>query len=52
MKSVDTARAMGIERQELAQEFDLQHATKIDTIATALATVGYDLELKVAPVKA
>ena len=52
MKSADIARAMGNKPQELARVFDLKHATKIDTIAAALAAMGYDLELKVSAVKA
>lgn len=51
-KSADIARAIGIKPQKNAQVFDLKHSTKIDTIAAALAAMGYDLELKVAAVKA
>lgn len=46
-RPVDVARAMGIKPQEMTRVFDLGHATKIDTIAAALAAMGYELELKV-----
>lgn len=46
-KPVDVARAMGIKPQEMTRVFDLQHATKIDTIAAAMAAMGYKLDLQV-----
>ena len=50
-RPADIARTMGIKPQELTRVFDLQHATKIDTIAAALAAMGYELELNVSRVK-
>lgn len=50
-RPADVARAMGCKAQEMTRVFDLQHATKIDTIAAALAAMGYELELKVTRVK-
>lgn len=46
-RPVDVARSMGIKPQEMTRVFDLSHATKIDTIAAALAAMGYEMELKV-----
>ncbi|MGV3679938.1 MAG: type II toxin-antitoxin system HicB family antitoxin [Acidovorax sp.] len=49
MKTVDVARAMGIKPQELARIYDLKHATKIDTIAAAMAALGLNLSVRVDP---
>lgn len=46
-RPADVARVMGCKAQEMTRVFDLGHATKIDTIAAALAAMGYELELKV-----
>ena len=46
-KPVDVARAIGCKAQEMTRIFDFHHTTKIDTIAAALAAMGYGLELKV-----
>lgn len=46
-RPADVARKLGIKPQEMTRVFDLQHPTKIDTIAAALAAMGYELELKV-----
>ncbi len=46
-RPVDVARKMGIKPQEMTRVFDLQHATKIDTIAAALAAMGYELRMEV-----
>lgn len=51
MRPADLARTMGIKPQELTRIFDLGHATKIDTVAAALAAMGYELELPVTPGK-
>lgn len=50
-RPADVARAMGVKPQEMTRVFDLGHATKIDTVAAALAAMGYELELTVRPVK-
>lgn len=42
----DVARAMGLKPQEMTRVFDLKHPTKIDTIAAAMAAMGYELELR------
>lgn len=44
----DLAKRMGISRQEVTRITDLHHATKIDTIGTALNSIGRRLELAVA----
>lgn len=50
-RPADVARSMGCKAQEMTRVFDLHHATKIDTVAAALAAMGYELELSVRPVK-
>lgn len=46
-KPADVARTMGVKPQEMTRIFDLQHATKIDTVAAALAAMGYELRVEV-----
>ncbi|ANN78896.1 antitoxin [Bordetella genomosp. 9] len=43
----ELARRMGTRPQEVNRIVNLEHATKIDTIAQALATMGKELELSV-----
>lgn len=50
-RPADVARAMGVKPQEMTRVFDLSHATKIDTVAAALAAMGYELELNLRRVK-
>ena len=50
-RPTDVARSMGCKAQEMTRVFDLHHPTKIDTVAAALAAMGYELELTVRPVK-
>lgn len=45
----ELARRMGIRKQEVTRIMDLEHPTKIDTIAAALAAAGRSLELSVQP---
>lgn len=40
MRPIDLARTIGIKPQEVTRIFDLGHATKIDTVAAALAAMG------------
>lgn len=47
IRPIDAARSMGIKPQEMTRILDLHHATKIDTMASAFAAVGYRLDLKV-----
>lgn len=47
IRPADLARTMGIKPQELTRIFDMGHATKIDTVASALHAMGYELELNV-----
>lgn len=49
MSNADLARRMGTRPQEVQRIVDLNHATKIDTIATALAAMGKRLDVRVAP---
>lgn len=42
----DLARRMGVKPQEINRVLDLGHATKIDTIAQAMAALGKTLTLK------
>lgn len=44
----DLAKKMKVRPQEVTRIMDLQHATKIDTLAQAFAAVGKRLELQVA----
>ncbi len=44
----ELARRMGTRPQDIQRLTNLEHTTKIDTIATALAKLGKHLELKVA----
>ena len=46
-RPADIARKMGIKPQEMTRVFDLKHATKIDTIAAAMAAMGYELDLHI-----
>lgn len=46
-RPADVARAIGVKPQEMTRVFDLQHATKIDTIAAALAAMGHTLNVSV-----
>lgn len=43
----ELARRMDTRKQEVNRIIDLGHATKIDTIAAALSSLGRELELKV-----
>lgn len=40
------ARRMGVKPQEVSRIIDLHHTTKIDTIASALSSMGRRLELR------
>lgn len=42
----ELAKRMGLKRQEITRLFDLNHATKIDTIQKALECLGKRLELR------
>lgn len=44
------AKLIGSTRQEMQRVFDLNHATKIDTIDAALRAMGKKLDLKLSPV--
>lgn len=46
--NVELARRMGTRPQEVQRIVDLSHATKIDTVAAALAALGKRLDLRVA----
>lgn len=45
LTQVELAKRMGVTKQEIQRVFNLQHATKIDTIQRALAVVGKQLEI-------
>jgi antitoxin HicB len=45
----ELARRMNTRRQEINRVIDLGHATKIDTIASALAALGMHLEITATP---
>jgi len=47
VRNVDLAARMGTTKQEINRLTNLKHATKIDTIAAALAAVGKELVLTV-----
>lgn len=44
----DLAKMMNVRPQEVTRIMDLQHATKIDTLAQAFSAIGKRLELQVA----
>lgn len=46
LSNAGLARRMGTRPQEVQRIVDLNHATKIDTIAAALATMGKRLEVR------
>ena len=46
MPQAELARRMGIRRQDVQRLIDLHHATKIDTLANALAATGKRLEMR------
>jgi antitoxin HicB len=48
ISNVELARRMGTRPQEVQRIVDLSHATKIDTIAKALAALGKRLEVRLA----
>jgi antitoxin HicB len=48
IRPVDLARRMGVKPQEVNRIIDLNHATKIDTVAAAAAALGKELELVLA----
>jgi len=45
VRPADLARLMSITRQEVNRIIDLEHATKIDTLATAFKALGRELDL-------
>jgi antitoxin HicB len=47
VRPVDLARLLGMQRQEVNRIVDLNHITKIDTLAAALKALGRDLDLVV-----
>lgn len=48
VKPTELAKRLKTTKQEVSRILDLHHATKIDTIGAALASVGRTLELRVA----
>jgi antitoxin HicB len=48
IRPADLARLMGIKPQEVNRIIDLNHATKIDTVAAATAALGKELDLFIA----
>lgn len=48
VRPADLARLMGIKPQEVTRIIDLEHATKIDTLAAAFKALGKELSLDVA----
>ena len=46
-RPADLARSMGVKPQEVTRILDLQHTTKIDTLAQAFEALGYELDLSV-----
>lgn len=48
LTQVELASRMGVKKQEVTRLFDLQHATKIDTIQKALSALGRRLEMTAA----
>ncbi|PIF89754.1 antitoxin HicB [Acidovorax sp. 62] len=50
IRPAELARKMNVRPQEVTRILDLHHATKIDTVATALAAMGQMLELRLEPI--
>lgn len=48
VRPADLARLMGIKPQEVSRIIDLNHSTKIDTVAAATAALGKELDLVMA----
>lgn len=48
VRPAELARRMGVKPQEVTRVLNLHHATKIDTVATALAALGKELQLALA----
>ena len=48
LSNAELARRMGTRPQEVQRNVNLNHATKIDTIAAALAALGKKLDLRLA----
>lgn len=48
LTQVELAKRMGVTKQEVTRIFNLQHATKIDTIQKAMAALDKRLEISVA----
>lgn len=51
-RPADLARALDVTPQEVSRLLNLHHATKIDTIADALAALGLEFDLVTKPVAA
>ncbi|WP_428144222.1 hypothetical protein [Delftia acidovorans] len=45
VRPADVARIMGCKAKEMTRVFYLGYATKFDTIAAALDSMGYELEI-------
>lgn len=45
VRPADLARLMGIKPQEVTRIMDLSHNTKIDTVANAMAVLGWELDV-------
>ena len=48
-RRAELARRLNTRRQDVNRVIDLAHATKIDTIAAALAALGMQLEISATP---
>lgn len=46
-RPADIAKKMGLKPQEMTRIFDLHHSTKIDTLASAFAAMGKELDITV-----
>jgi len=49
VRPADLARMLGVKPQEITRLTDLQHNTKIDTLAAALDALGYELTIRARP---
>jgi antitoxin HicB len=45
VRPIDLAKRLGVRKQEVTRLLDLNHATKIDSVALALKVLGKDLQL-------
>jgi antitoxin HicB len=51
VRPADLARAMGVPPQNITRLTDLNHVTKIDTLADAFRAMGVELKIELKPLE-